>query len=302
MASLTASEAQLSGGSVQLDRATLSQQLGVNAGAALVGGSLTAVQAMTLKAGGAVSATLVKAPTVDVQAGGDVRLNLLDANVATLATPTQIVLGEARIGQSITLRADQIDAKLAAVNGADLRTSAAGFGTDVAASLVKLGLTTPTRWIITDLDAVDASLSTLGSWTQFDKVSLSGRMTLDTPHGMIAVTNDKVERVPGADVQLYAPSGEFILLRDRQYAYTTAMALVYKPGQFVSAPNTMLSPLIVAQGGGQGGAGALAQALGAMALRGGLPSNVAAADYEELLRRAPTASGQDEELVGELEF
>jgi hypothetical protein len=80
-------------------------------------------------------------------------------------------------------------------------------------------------------------------------------------------------------------------------AYTTALAVVYKPGQQVSAPNTSVSPLAAAAQVANGNA-LLATRQAPLPRPGQL-----ALSYEALLLRAPTAAGdKDDELVGELEF
>ena len=289
---------------LQADQLALGQvsaggRLALRAAQDLVGEALKAGQDAQLQAGGAITAKLVDAPTLSLTAQGDIQLDLLNATQAEISTPTQIALREGHVADSVVLKADRIQAGLVGGNG-DLRTTVSGQG-EAAASNVALDVDMPGHWILPSFKAVNAQLGGSGRWVQFDQASLSGIMSLRTPDGLIVMDNDKITPVPEADVQLYAPTDSFVLLRDRQYVYTTALALIYKPGQFVSAPNTLLSPLISAQSNLSFGAtpGLVSPALSLRRLAGlELPGG----DPEELLRQNPTASGQDEELVGTLEF
>ena len=100
--------------------------------------------------------------------------------------------------------------------------------------------------------------------------------------------------MPGVDVQLYAPNGDFRLIRDGINAYTTALALIYKAGpDGVGAQHGPVS---------DGGSGRVANGSGRAV--GALRPGQLTVNLDALLRRAPTAAGEDEEelLVGELEF
>jgi hypothetical protein len=100
---------------------------------------------------------------------------------------------------------------------------------------VTLDVDTPLRWLVPVLNADTATLSTNGNFAQFDDARVTTTMTLATPGGLIGMSNGEIKAMPGVDVQLYAPNGDFRLIRDGINAYTTALALIYKPGQMVSA-------------------------------------------------------------------
>ena len=289
---LAATQADLSATTLALGNLQLSDGLKATATQGITADSLTATKTLTLQSNGAVQAKLVNSATVDVTGGQQVGLDLLKAGTATLRSATQIALAGGEVA-TIDLRAPVIHASLKAAGG-DLLTSRIGGADGAPASDVTMAVD-GLRWQVPVLDATKAAFSSTGRQVQFDQARIGDTMTLTTPDGLIALTSGKVQVLPGVDVQLYAPAGDFVLMRDGLNAYTTALAVVYKPTQFVSAPNTGLSPLAAATAAANGGAARLAPV--------SRPGQLALS-FEALLRNAPTAAGEDEEdeLVGKLEF
>ena len=304
IAKLTGSLADLSAAGVALGSLSLSDSLKGTTTHDFTAESLSAAKSISLNVGGALQAKRVDAPMASISAGRQVSLDLLKTETASLRSATQIALADAQ-GASFTLQAPQIQAALkyastAAVPGDTLSTTLTGID-GAAAQQISLVVSPPQRWLIPVLNTRNASLTTSGRTTQFDQARIGDTFTLTTPDGLIGLTSATVQVLPKVDVQLYAPSGEFMLLRDRQYAYTTAMALVYKPSQIVSAPNTSTAPPEAAASAANA---STTRSVPTVPMSGVAGLAGLAAGFAQMPVTNPIEPGreQDGDLVGELEF
>lgn len=289
---LTAGRVELVGGALTLGTLNVADSLAATAAQGLTAEHLLAGKSIRLQAGDDLSVKHADAPSFEAQAGKQIKLDLLSADSGVLRSATQIALAQASLN-SIDLQAPVVQGRVKVAQGNTLTTRLTGVG-GAAAQSVTLDVDTPLRWLVPVLNADTATLSTNGNFAQFDDARVTTTMTLATPGGLIGMSNGEIKAMPGVDVQLYAPNGDFRLIRDGINAYTTALALIYKPGQMVSAPNTGLSPMAAAAGVANGSGRAV----------GALRPGQLTVNLDALLRRAPTAAGEDEEelLVGELEF
>ena len=350
------SQAELALGSVQIDSLDVGGDADISAGGALalrgnvtVGGGLTASateslslknvqvgQAMNLQAGTVLSAERVSAggnaqmnsggtltlaslsaPGVKLDAVRDMQLDLLSATHAELNTATQIALREGRIADTISLRADKVQAGLVATDADGMVTELTGFQGQ-RASNVAVTMDTPSGWQMPVLNAVNAQLATNGSSTQIAVASIGASLSLSTPDGVVAMNKQATGLVSGAAVQLFTPTQDFALMREGKKLDTSATLVSQRADQSVAAPRLFTpvegqvsSSALAVSGQGSGGQG-LRDVAGNGASNGVLNGPLAALfpqlrrlpdgqwDFDALRRASPMA--RQTESVGELEF
>ncbi|MBT9502392.1 MAG: leukotoxin LktA family filamentous adhesin [Burkholderiaceae bacterium] len=270
----------------------------------LQGQTLNAGVHARLRAAGAMRIGSLSAPIVELEAGREMRLDVLRADTAELSTATQIALREGRIGDSIKLHADQITGGLVSTAGDGLLTELGGVD-ERPATRIELTVDTPLRWQVPLLNAVDARFTTTGAWTRFDLARITGAMSLGTPGGLIEMNNQALQPSAAADVQLYEPDRTFMLEREGKRLSTTAFLLAQRPDQIITSPRIWsqvngLPSQTPLQPASLGPAGFRAGPLAAMfpQLR---RTEDGGWDFEALLRENPSAA-QQVVAVGELEF
>ncbi|TDP74757.1 leukotoxin LktA family filamentous adhesin [Roseateles toxinivorans] len=297
-------DASLKGAQLRLGEISSQGRLDLLATQDLQGQTLNAGVHARLRATGAIRIGSLSAPTVELEAGREMRLDVLRADTAELSTATQIALREGRIDDSIKLHADQISGGLVSTAGDGLLTELGGVD-ERPATRIELAVDTPLRWQVPLLNAVEARLTTTGEWTRFDLARITGAMRLGTPGGAIEMNNRSLQPSATADVQLYEPDRTFMLERDGKRLSTTAFLLAQRPDQIITSPRiwsqvnglpsqTPLQPASLSL------AGLRAGPLAAMfpQLR---RTEDGGWDFEALLRENPSAA-QQTVAVGELEF
>jgi hypothetical protein len=137
----------------------------------------------------------------------------------------------------------------------------------------------------------NAQFSSSGRYAQFDQAHVGSTLMLATADGLLGLTAGTVKVLKGVDVQLFSRSGDFVLTRDGVQVHTSALGLLEKPGQRVSAPNSGMMPLSAVGNGSGPRAAPTAQ------------PGQAAVNLDALSRRAPTAAGEGEDdSIGTLDF
>jgi hypothetical protein len=285
---LAAADVVLSGGRVTLTSVQAARGLEVASAHDLAAQRLVAGRGLTLKSGGALDARLVDAAQVNADAAGGITLDLLKAGTATLRSATQIAIASGLVDQA-DLQTPRIQAVLKAASGDTLTTRIAGVDGATAES-ADVQVQAP-RWQVPVLNVANAQFSSSGRYAQFDQAHVGSTLMLATADGLLGLTAGTVKVLKGVDVQLFSRSGDFVLTRDGVQVHTSALGLLEKPGQRVSAPNSGMMPLSAVGNGSGPRAAPTAQ------------PGQAAVNLDALSRRAPTAAGEGEDdSIGTLDF